>query len=244
MKEREKAYLVFFPKDPSIRLDPIEDLELEKKGMYPLGFPYDCLVLSDSVSYRFENERIHLNEKGHHSSMDLLLSTRWVDTPIQIKLSREKFKGVSDRDLILAAAALGRYEEANRFLDLSSFLSLGYMQKYSQVKVSQLFQAQEIRLGSDGLRSRMVRLDSIFRSPILGGNRFGLLKKQNGFQKEFQEACETFLNSADKVSHIYEELKEKIQEKRFLFWGMIAEYTIVILISLELAIEVLDYFGK
>ncbi|TGK07959.1 hypothetical protein EHO59_07650 [Leptospira semungkisensis] len=241
---REKAYLVFFPKDQSTRFNSKEDAELEKRGIYLFGFPFDCIVLVSSISSKPKSIGVLLKEAGAGQYSDSLNSIEWKDEPITIRIPTEKYKGAKDSELAQIAAILGRYEEANLYLDLSSFLSLEYMKKYSVVKTLQLFKAKEVRDRFDDLRYRIVRLDGIRRSFSIFKNHLKFSKQQEGYRKEFKELYDPLLESMEKVSHIYEELKEKLGEKKFLVWEMIAEYTIVVLISFELLIELLDYFGK
>lgn len=211
------------------------------KRAWTLGFPFDCIVIEG-------------NGSGEES--DLLFIGDWLkkngygysigETSRSIRLDKEKGNSRQKEAVSLyvaRAALIAFFESAGSFLEQSKEWVVRSYSKYSKVTTLQLLTADEVREKHDRSLMLRVRLEStcsLLADPF-NTNWKELREFGAGKQGPTLEQLESLMSSWESIQEALELLMDRVSEKKFLFWEMLAEYMIVVLILLELVIGIMDY---
>lgn len=213
-----------------------------------LGFPFDCILVKGSGK-KFSAEQLSdiLSVELTGRSVGIKLSK---EEPISVRMGgKATAKSNTEKDIafLLNAAVQARFEEAKRLLRSNREWLLSFIVKYGVVKTLQLPFAGEVRMRHDLSLARFIRLGAL-RSWL---NEDEIRKKEWGGLPNWESVksdleAEDFDSLAEEWEPVQESLSdilERISEKKFLVWEMIAEYTIVVLILMELVVAALDFLS-
>lgn len=211
------------------------------KRAWTLGFPFDCVVIEGNGSGE-EGDILFVEDwlKKSGYGYSIAEMSRWIRLDKERGNSRQK----ETTTLFAARAALiAFFENAGSFLEQSKEWVVRSLSKYSKVTTLQLLTADEIREKHDRSLTLLVKLEStcsLLTEPF-NTNWKELREFGAGKQGPTVEELESLMGSWESIQEALELLLERVSEKKFLFWEMLAEYMIVVLILLELVIGIMDY---
>ncbi|AYV57788.1 hypothetical protein EFP84_19350 [Leptospira kmetyi] len=241
-----KVYFLSFEEGASLVMPKgCSPMFLEKiKGWY-LGFPFDCIVIEGNGT---EIGDIHLTLSEYSplrgNNWSIVNQSRWISIAQIEKNNKEKHESATT--MLSKIAGEGYYEMSASYLNELSQWTLNALNKYSKVKTVQLLHSDEIRRKHDESLALSMKIE-IIRSLFFGipNPDWKELADSNSRKSEFlTDRLTALLDTWEHTQETLTILSERVSEKKFLVWEMIAEYTIVVLILLELIIEIMDFILK
>ncbi|TGK10314.1 hypothetical protein EHO60_10815 [Leptospira fletcheri] len=212
-----------------------------RKSAWSLGFPFDCVVVLDMDGDQAQ-ERVQV--EGWLREQALPCEVISVSRPVRAAELQSNSREKGKNSLFATRAAFAAFFEfTHSYAQRAREWAVRSVSKYSKVTTMQLLEADEVREEHDRSLTLLLKLEATYSLLSKGFDpeweelrKFGI-----GPKGPNSEELESLVESWESIHEALEVLLERVSEKKFLFWEMLAEYTIVVLILLELVVGVMEF---